>query len=800
MWHQNLSTMKKYLFTFLLGLFLSGALFAQASHEFDWARNFAMTGTNTWNQNDMVVDASGNIIFIGDFTGTMDLDPGSGVSQVSTITLQDRDFVVVKLDNGGNFLWGLQCGLTSGGQQSAGITTDASGNIYVTGSFNGTCYFGTVTLISNGSSDGFLMKIDPLGIVQWVQQFGGAGADNARGLSVDNSGFLYISGQYTGTVDMDPGAGIQNLTSTLVTPPSTYSKDGFLVRLDPMGAFSWAGTIGGTKGLDWLTVSGYTDPNGHWDLYVGGSFPTLATTDLDPGAGYYPVTATGTNSTSDAFESKVHDGNLVWANTEGGTGYDVETCILQDGAGSVYTLKFLNGYNESPSPLPLTRLKKLDAATGTVIYTRDMQLVTGRWLSGVNMARDGAGNIYIIGVLDGKGDFDPGPGTFYLEKLPASDSEGYLLKLNANGDFQWVKRIWGSWSAGFMEVCTDQTGNVFTLAVCEANMTECDPGTGTYFLLSEGDGYAVIKYRNMALTGCLPPLAVDAYDISTTSIKIKWQNVTGATGYNLHYRLVGNSTWTTSTGVTSPVTISGLTSGARYEYQVQSVCGGTPGDWSTLRDITTSTCSDIYEANDLLSTAKLIPLGTAISARLGSYGDVDWYKFSNTKTLKCIHVELTNYLPCYRVGLYKSTGTLLAPIQQYGVSYNFDYTKAGAGTYYIKVSALNGTFDPNKCYNLLVNIYACPKSSSSTLMLEDLMIYPNPASSEVHVDFDAETTGIAEVCLFDLTGRVVRKTEYQIAEGPNNLSLEVQDVPEGMYLVQVKMGDGRSLEKIIISK
>jgi len=774
-------------------------MFAQTSHEFDWARNFGLTGSNTWSQQGMVMDAAGNIIFTGDFSGNMDLDPGSGVQMVSTSGLQDRDFLVIKLNNDGNYLWGLHCGLSGASQQSSSISTDASGNIYVVGYFNTSCQFGGIQLTSAGNKDGFLMKIDPYGVIQWVKQFGGTGLDDLERVFVDNAGYICVGGQFTGTVDMDPGSAVYNLTSTLATAPSTYASDAFLLRLTPAGDFVWAGCMGGIKGMNVICISGYTDANGHWDIYAGGSIPG-AVCDLDPGVGYYPVTGTNTNSLGDAYEIRVYDGNLVWAKVSGGSiGEENTYAIIPDGAGSVFTLKNINQYLTKPKPL--ARLQKLNSSNGAVVYTREIILVSGTSVSSRAMTRDAAGNIYIVGTLNGKADFDPSSATYYLE-APTTEGtfETFLLKLNASGNFQWAKKTSGSWGVGFMEVCMDPAENLILLAVCESNMGDYDPGTGNYCLISEGDAYAVVRYRNMSAVGCLPPLAVNAYDIKTDNLKIGWQSVAGAGAYNLQYRLVGNPTWTTSSGVTSPVTINSLVSGARYEYQVQSVCSGTPGNWSTIRDVVTATCMDLYEANETLANAKLISTNTPVTERLGSFGDVDWYKFNNTNTLKCIHVELTNYLPAFRVQLYKSTGTLLAPIQQYGVSYSFDYTKAAAGTYYIKVSALNGTFDPNKCYNLLVNIYACSKSASSTLELEDLMIYPNPASYELNVDFDATEQGVVKVSLYDMMGRLVRCLDDLVSPGANGVLMDVSDIPAGMYLVEVRCGDGRSVEKVSITK
>ncbi|WP_179344692.1 immunoglobulin-like domain-containing protein [Winogradskyella ursingii] len=84
------------------------------------------------------------------------------------------------------------------------------------------------------------------------------------------------------------------------------------------------------------------------------------------------------------------------------------------------------------------------------------------------------------------------------------------------------------------------------------------------------------------------PAGLSASNVATNSATLSWDAVAGAT-YDLRYREVGTSTWTT-TGVTGISTnISGLSSLTQYEAQVRSKCsGGANSNYSNSVNFTTT--------------------------------------------------------------------------------------------------------------------------------------------------------------------------------------------------------------------
>ena len=130
----------------------------------DSAGNFLwikqMGGTSYDRGNSITTDAGGNVYTTGCFIDTVDFDPGTGITNLTSPG--NSDIFIQKLDTAGIFLWVKQMGGTSSGYGSS-ITIDADDNVYTTGYFYNTVDFdpgaGTTNLTSTGSADIFIQKL-----------------------------------------------------------------------------------------------------------------------------------------------------------------------------------------------------------------------------------------------------------------------------------------------------------------------------------------------------------------------------------------------------------------------------------------------------------------------------------------------------------------------------------------------------------------------------------------------------------------------------------------------------------------
>ncbi|MCH8902458.1 MAG: T9SS type A sorting domain-containing protein [Bacteroidetes bacterium] len=227
------------------------------------------------------IDNSANVYVTGYFFGTVDFDPGAGTTNLTSVGLYDIFFA--KYDSAGNLLWARNMGGPSL-DVGASIVVDDSGKIYLTGFFVGTADFdpgaGTANLTAIGFSDIFFAKYDETGKYIWAKKIGGGNIDLGSSIALDGSGHVYVTGQFQGTADFDPGAGVANLSSAGV-------EEIFFAKYDSGGNYIWANRIG-SSGIDasyiiTIDVSG--------NLYITGSFS--GTADFNPGTGTNNLTSGG---------------------------------------------------------------------------------------------------------------------------------------------------------------------------------------------------------------------------------------------------------------------------------------------------------------------------------------------------------------------------------------------------------------------------------------------------------------------------------------------------------------------------
>ncbi len=145
----------------------------------------------------IALDSAGNSYVTGYFSGTVTF------GSISLTSSDNYDIFVAKMDADGNWLWATSAGGSSG-DYSRSIALDSAGNSYVTGKFLGTATFGSTSLtISGDYPDIFAAKMDADGNWQWATSAGGSSSDYGSSIALDSTGNSYVTGCFQGTATFD---------------------------------------------------------------------------------------------------------------------------------------------------------------------------------------------------------------------------------------------------------------------------------------------------------------------------------------------------------------------------------------------------------------------------------------------------------------------------------------------------------------------------------------------------------------------------------------------------------------------
>ena len=352
----------------------------------------------------------------------------------------------------------------TGVDQAKNNVTDDIGNIYTTGYFSDTIYFGgELVYESNGAADVFLCKYNSDGEIQWVNVWGGSGSDQGMDIALDNMGHVYVTGQFEGIVDFDPDEGIDEHTAV-------GSGDSYFSKFDTDGNYIYAKTWGGTSSNYGEGIA--TD---NWNnIFVAGSF--IGTVDFDPDGGVENLTSNGAN---DIYVSKFDSSGIFqWVGREGGGSDDGGYAVCTDSAGDVYVTGQYPYYYYTP-------LIKWD---GDGNHQWTITWGGGHTNGGHAVAADDSDNIYVTGWFVYSVDFDPGPGSETYSSNGERDA--FVSKFDTDGNHYWAA-TWGGTGREFgCGVAFDDSDNVYVTGFFH-NSVDFDPSAGSDIHNSAGgsDGY-----------------------------------------------------------------------------------------------------------------------------------------------------------------------------------------------------------------------------------------------------------------------------------------------------------------------
>ena len=178
---------------------------------------------------DLALDDSGNLYVLGKYAGAdIDIDPGAGVVTLASAIPNGRNSFLLKLDPNGNYVNGVR--VNTGNYKTFPVSIELkNGSIYIATNGDDFRDPGTSAGIADASG---VYKFD-LGLtLQWSGILGPG--ITIRGMDINTQEDVYLSGDFNGGRDFDPGPGIN-----IVSPAPAYSSEMFVSKLNTAGIFQW---------------------------------------------------------------------------------------------------------------------------------------------------------------------------------------------------------------------------------------------------------------------------------------------------------------------------------------------------------------------------------------------------------------------------------------------------------------------------------------------------------------------------------------------------------------------------------
>lgn len=677
---------------------------------FVWAKNFESSFFSSGLS--IKLDANGNIYVTGNYNGTVDFDPGIGTS---TLTSNKSQSFVLKLNSSGNFVW-VKTFTSSVGMAGYSIDIDATGNVYTTGTFEGTTDFdpstsATFNLVSAGSQDIFVSKLDANGNFVWAKKVGGTGNEGPPSMSIDAAGNSLTTGSFSNTVDFDPGTSTFNITAT--------GQDGYIFKLDAAGNFIWA------KHIDGATPNAIvTDATNN--IYTTGSFAGVA--DFNPGAGTYTINAFA----SDGYILKLDvNGNFGWAKH-----------IAQSGAGKA-------------------------------------------------IAKDVANNIYVAGHFISTANTDAANAGYNFTSIGNYDIFAY--KLNPTGSFLWGKRMGGAGIDYGMSITVDGSYNVYTTGTFQGT-ADFNLGSTSYSLTESGSTpTSDIFIHKMSQCSAPATPSVNASGISACAGNTATLSATSSGTVNWFTTSSGGSAIASGTNYIVPNTLSvGI-----YSYYAEAITC-TNSATRAMITITVNPLPTVTANSGAICTGKsftILPAGATNYTYSGGSNIVSptsnsSYTVIGSDVNGCVNNAVSNVTVNPLPTIVASTSSTLVCVGQAvtltavgannyvwsnNVNASVNVVSPGVTTIY----TLTGT-DANGCSNTS----AITQSVSTCTGINDeletndtaILIYPNPNNGV----FIIEATKPETIELVDVLGRRILKQQSEIGK----YTIDITDYANGFYFLK----------------
>jgi hypothetical protein len=322
--------------------------------------------------------------------------------------------------------------------------------------------------------------------------------------------------------------------------------------------------------------------------------------------------------------------------------------------------------------------------------------------------------------------------------------------------------------------------------------------------------------------GCSTPSGVTASNITQTSALVSWNSVSGASSYNLEYRINGTTTWTQINTTSTSYTLGGLAMSTTYNTRVKAICSSGSSAYSTTVNFTTKgvskycTSKGNSSSREWISRVKTGTLDRSSGSDNGYYdgthlstdmtkGQSNLIYFTAGRTGSSRRFYWRIWVDLNNNGSFNDAGELR--ISGYsnstGLLYSWLYvpTTASNGPTRMRVAMKYGGY-PGSCEvfsrgeveDYTVNIVSSGSLESGSEIeaqdegLKKMKVYPNPSYGTSQLEFYSVGEKTIIFTMSDLNGRVVKQWSTEAVDGHNFVDVEMDDLVRGSYFIRADSG------------
>jgi hypothetical protein len=728
------------------------------------------------------VDAAGNVYLAGRSESTNNIAAGGHQNANAG---GNNDAILVKFNSSGVRQWATYYG-SSGDDAAYACTAEANGNIYLTGSTNSNTNiaFGGYqnTYGGNGNSDAFLVKFNSSGVRQWATYYGGTGNEAGNSCPVDASGNVYLTSSTSST-----GMAFNGYQNT-----SSGGNDALLVKFSSTGLRLWATYYGGNLSETSRTCS--VDGNGN--VYIAGR--TQSITGI-ASVGHQNVYAGGLY---DVFLAKFDsNGALQWATYYGGTDTEDVHGSAVDASGNVY----ITGYSSSTIGIASSGHQNAWAGGRDAFLVKFNSAGIRQWATyygdtnaeeGYYCTTDASDNIYLAGYTSSTINIASGG---HQNTYGGGTKDAFLVKFNSAGTRQWASYYGGIDVEDAWSCAADASGNVYLIGTTKSTTNIASGGHQNIY----GGGTLDAFLAKFAGSPCTPTTSTIT-QASCTSFTLNGTTYTSSGTYTQNRTNAAgcDSIITLNLTINQPTTAT-ITQASCTNFTLNGTTYTSSGIYTQNRT-NAAGCDSIITLNLTINqpTTATITQASCTNFTLNgtTYTSSGTYTQNRSNAAGCdsvITLNLTiNALPS--VSITQSSTTLQATAGYTAYVWSLNGTIISGATNSSHTATTNGDYqititDANGCQNTASINYTA--SNIGEISPADFVkIFPNPSEGIVNINFSQ--SGAKTINIYDNLGRLVYQNHFDQLQN----QIFIQDLPSGVYQVQIIQVNAQITKSLIIAK